>query len=28
VSAAMSVLLLGIGWAVFRRFERDVLKEI
>lgn len=28
VSAAMSLLLLGIGWAVFKRFERDVLKEI
>nr|WP_217499087.1 ABC transporter permease [Leifsonia sp. C5G2] len=28
VSAAMSVVLLGIGWAVFKRFERDVLKEI
>ncbi|WP_442786476.1 ABC transporter permease [Leifsonia sp. AG29] len=28
VSAAMSLLLLGIGWLVFRRFERDVLKEI
>ena len=28
VSAAMSVLLLGIGWLVFKRFERDILKEI
>lgn len=28
VSAAMSLLLLGIGWVVFKRFERDVLKEI
>jgi len=28
VSAAMSLLLLAIGWAVFKRFERDVLKEI
>ncbi len=28
VSALMSLLLLGIGWLVFRRFERDVLKEI
>ena len=28
VSAAMSLVLLGIGWAVFKRFERDVLKEI
>ncbi|WP_435870866.1 ABC transporter permease [Leifsonia williamsii] len=28
VSAVMSVLLLGIGWLVFKRFERDVLKEI
>jgi ABC-2 type transport system permease protein len=28
VSAAMSLLLLGIGWLVFRRFEHDVLKEI
>jgi ABC-2 type transport system permease protein len=28
VSAAMSVVILGIGWLVFRRFERDVLKEI
>jgi len=28
VSAAMSLVLLAIGWAVFKRFERDVLKEI
>lgn len=28
VSAAMSLLLLGVGWLVFRRFERDILKEI
>jgi ABC-2 type transport system permease protein len=28
VSAAMSLLLLAVGWAVFKRFERDVLKEI
>jgi ABC-2 type transport system permease protein len=28
VAAGMSVLLLGIGWLVFKRFERDVLKEI
>jgi ABC-2 type transport system permease protein len=28
VSAAVSLVLLGIGWAVFTRFERDVLKEI
>ncbi|MGO4299713.1 ABC transporter permease [Leifsonia sp. RAF41] len=28
VSAAMSLVLLAIGWAVFKRFERDILKEI
>jgi len=28
MSAAMSLVLLGIGWLVFTRFERDVLKEI
>lgn len=28
MSAAMSLLLLVIGWLVFKRFERDVLKEI
>lgn len=28
VSATMSLLILGAGWLVFKRFERDVLKEI
>ncbi|WP_348787294.1 ABC transporter permease [Leifsonia sp. NPDC080035] len=28
VSAGMSVLILVIGWLVFKRYERDVLKEI
>ncbi|MGN7800743.1 ABC transporter permease [Leifsonia shinshuensis] len=28
VSAAMSLVLLAIGWGVFKRFERDILKEI
>lgn len=28
VSAAMSLLLLIVGYLVFKRFERDVLKEI
>lgn len=28
MAAVMSLLLLGIGWLVFTRFERDVLKEI
>ena len=28
VAAAVSLVLLGIGWLVFKRFERDVLKEI
>lgn len=28
VSAAMSLLFLGIGWIIFTRCERDVLKEI
>jgi len=28
VSAAMSLLLLAIGWGVFKHFERDILKEI
>ena len=28
VSAAMSLLLLIVGCLVFKRFERDVLKEI
>ncbi|UAJ81477.1 ABC transporter permease [Leifsonia sp. ZF2019] len=28
VSAAMSVVILLVGWLVFKRYERDVLKEI
>ncbi len=28
VSAAMSLLILLVGWLVFKRYERDVLKEI
>ena len=28
VSAAMALVFLGVGWLVFKRFERDVLKEI
>ncbi|MEY9950707.1 ABC transporter permease [Leifsonia sp. EB34] len=28
VAALMSLVLLGVGWLVFKRFERDVLKEI